>query len=68
VLAAFTIVVWLVTAALFEFSNTGSWRLSPAWQLAINSSTTIVTFLTVFPLCRTPRTATVPPCTSSWTS
>ena len=40
ILAAFTIVVWLVTGPLFEFSNT--------WQLAINSTTTIVTFLMVF--------------------
>jgi low affinity Fe/Cu permease len=40
VLAAFTIVVWLISGPLFEFSNT--------WQLAINSSTTIVTFLMVF--------------------
>ena len=34
------IVVWAVTGPLFHFSNT--------WQLAINTGTTIVTFLMVF--------------------
>jgi low affinity Fe/Cu permease len=39
-LAAATIVVWLVTGPLFQFSDT--------WQLVINTGTTIVTFLMVF--------------------
>jgi low affinity Fe/Cu permease len=39
-LAALTIVVWLVTGPLFQFSDT--------WQLVINTGTTIVTFLMVF--------------------
>jgi low affinity Fe/Cu permease len=40
VLAAATIVVWLVSGPLFGFSDT--------WQLVINTGTTIVTFLMVF--------------------
>ena len=40
VLATVTIVVWAVTGPLFGFSDT--------WQLVINTSTTIVTFLMVF--------------------
>jgi low affinity Fe/Cu permease len=39
-LALVTIVVWAVTGPIFRFSN--------AWQLVINTSTTIVTFLMVF--------------------
>jgi len=39
-LAALTIVVWIVTGPLFGFSDT--------WQLVINTSTTIITFLMVF--------------------
>lgn len=39
-LAFGTIVVWGVTGPLFQFSDT--------WQLVINTSTTIVTFLMVF--------------------
>ena len=39
-LAAGTIVVWLVTGPIFQFSDT--------WQLVINTGTTIVTFLMVF--------------------
>ena len=39
-LAALTIVVWGITGPLFGFSDT--------WQLVINTSTTIVTFLMVF--------------------
>jgi len=39
-LAMFTIVIWLLTGPLFEFSDT--------WQLVINTGTTIVTFLMVF--------------------
>ncbi len=40
VLAVAVIVVWAVTGPLFAFSDT--------WQLVINTSTTIVTFLMVF--------------------
>lgn len=39
-LAALTIIVWLLSGPLFGFSDT--------WQLVINTSTTIVTFLMVF--------------------
>jgi low affinity Fe/Cu permease len=39
-LAVTTIVVWLVTGPLFQFSDT--------WQLVINTGTTVVTFLMVF--------------------
>jgi low affinity Fe/Cu permease len=39
-LALATIIMWLVTGPLFHFSDT--------WQLVINTSTTIVTFLMVF--------------------
>ena len=39
-LAALVIVGWMVTGPLFGFSDT--------WQLVINTSTTIVTFLMVF--------------------
>jgi low affinity Fe/Cu permease len=40
ILACSTIVVWAVSGPLFGFSDT--------WQLVINTSTTIVTFLMVF--------------------
>src|ERR671936_1358179 len=40
VLAAATIVVWLVTGPVFRCSDT--------WQLGINTGTTVVTFLMVF--------------------
>ena len=40
VVAALVIVVWAVTGPIFNFSDT--------WQLVINTSTTIVTFLMVF--------------------
>lgn len=40
VTAAGIIVVWVITGPLFHFSDT--------WQLVINTSTTIVTFLMVF--------------------
>jgi low affinity Fe/Cu permease len=40
VLAAGTILVWIVTGPLFGFSDT--------WQLVINTATTIITFLMVF--------------------
>jgi low affinity Fe/Cu permease len=39
-LAIGVIVVWAITGPLFHFSDT--------WQLAINTGTTIVTFLMVF--------------------
>ena len=39
-IAAGLIVVWLLTGPLFGFSDT--------WQLIINTSTTIITFLMVF--------------------
>ena len=39
-LAVLVIVAWLVTGPLFQFSDT--------WQLAINTTTTIVTFAMVF--------------------
>ncbi len=40
IIASLIIVAWLITGPLFDFSNT--------WQLVINTSTTIVTFLMVF--------------------
>ena len=40
IIAACTIIVWLLTGPLFGFSNT--------WQLVINTGTTIITFLMVF--------------------
>ena len=45
VLAAGVILVWGLTGPLFRFSDT--------WQLVINTSTTIVTFLMVFLIQRT---------------
>ncbi len=39
-LASLVIVVWALTGPLFHFSDT--------WQLVINTSTTIITFLMVF--------------------
>lgn len=39
-LAMLSVIVWLVTGPVFEFSDT--------WQLVINTGTTIVTFLMVF--------------------
>ena len=40
IIAAMLIVVWLISGPLFGFSDT--------WQLIINTSTTIITFLMVF--------------------
>jgi low affinity Fe/Cu permease len=40
ILAALTIVVWATTGPLFHYSD--------AWQLVINTGTTIITFLMVF--------------------
>jgi low affinity Fe/Cu permease len=45
ILAVAVIVVWIITGPLFHFSDT--------WQLVINTSTTIVTFLMVFLIQRT---------------
>jgi len=39
-LAVVAVIAWLVTGPIFRFSN--------AWQLVINTATTIVTFLMVF--------------------
>ncbi len=39
-LAIFLILIWLVTGPMFNYSDT--------WQLIINTSTTVVTFLMVF--------------------
>lgn len=39
-LAVAVIVLWMVTGPMFDYSNT--------WQLMINTTTTIVTFLMVF--------------------
>jgi low affinity Fe/Cu permease len=44
-LAVLSIVIWLLTGPLFDFSDT--------WQLVINTGTTIVTFLMVFLIQRT---------------
>lgn len=44
-LAALVIVAWIATGPIFGFSDT--------WQLVINTSTTIVTFLMVFLIQRT---------------
>lgn len=40
IIALAVIIVWIITGPLFHFSDT--------WQLVINTSTTIVTFLMVF--------------------
>lgn len=40
VLAALLVIVWAITGPVFHYSDT--------WQLVINTSTTIVTFLMVF--------------------
>ena len=40
VLAVFLVVAWAITGPVFHYSDT--------WQLMINTSTTIVTFLMVF--------------------
>jgi low affinity Fe/Cu permease len=45
ILALSVILVWIVTGPLFHFSDT--------WQLVINTSTTIITFLMVFLIQRT---------------
>ena len=40
VLAISTVILWAMSGPMFEYSNT--------WQLAINTGTTIITFLMVF--------------------
>ena len=40
ILAVLIIIAWVVTGPIFKFSDT--------WQLVINTSTTIITFLMVF--------------------
>ncbi len=40
IIALLTIIIWLITGPYFKFSDT--------WQLVINTSTTIITFLMVF--------------------
>jgi low affinity Fe/Cu permease len=45
IIACSTIVVWLVTGPIFNYSDT--------WQLIINTGTTIVTFLMVFLIQKT---------------
>ena len=45
IIALLVIVVWCITGPVFRFSDT--------WQLVINTSTTIVTFLMVFLIQRT---------------
>jgi low affinity Fe/Cu permease len=44
-LALLTVVVWVITGPIFQWSDT--------WQLVINTGTTIVTFLMVFLIQRT---------------
>ena len=39
-LAAATILIWLITGPIFDYSDT--------WQLIINTGTTVITFLMVF--------------------
>ncbi len=50
-LAVLTILVWAVLGPVFQYSDT--------WQLVINTGTTIVTFLMVFLIQNSPKTATV---------
>ncbi len=45
IIALSVIIIWAVTGPIFKFSDT--------WQLVINTSTTIVTFLMVFLIQRT---------------
>lgn len=40
IIAALLVVIWAITGPVFQYSNT--------WQLVINTSTTIITFLMVF--------------------
>ncbi len=45
IIATLVIIIWLITGPIFDFSDT--------WQLVINTSTTIITFLMVFLIQRT---------------
>ena len=49
------IVVWAITGPLFNFSDT--------WQLIINTFTTLVTFLMVFPDPKHAKSRRGKPCT-----
>ncbi|MFO1242751.1 MAG: low affinity iron permease family protein [Rickettsiales bacterium] len=51
VLAAGMIIVWLVSGPVFDYSDT--------WQLVINTSTTIITFLMVFIIQHTQNKDTI---------
>lgn len=51
VLAAAMIIIWLVSGPLFDYSDT--------WQLVINTSTTIITFLMVFVIQHTQNKDTI---------
>lgn len=51
ILALFIIIVWLSTGPFFHFSD--------AWQLVVNTATTIVTFLMVFLLQNTQNRDTI---------
>src|SRR5687768_5392012 len=51
VIALLLILVWAITGPLFNFSDT--------WQLVINTSTTIVTFLMVFVIQQTQNKDTI---------
>ena len=53
ILAAGAVVVWAITGPLFHYSDT--------WQLVINTSTTIVTFLMVFLIQNTQNRDTMAP-------
>jgi low affinity Fe/Cu permease len=53
------IVAWAATGPMFAYSD--------AWQLVINTSTTIVTFLMVF-LIQNTQIGMAPPCKPSWTN
>lgn len=51
ILAAAMIIVWLVSGPIFDYSDT--------WQLVINTSTTIITFLMVFVIQHTQNKDTI---------
>ncbi len=51
--ALFIIILWAITGPIFHFSDT--------WQLVINTSTTIITFLMVFIIQQTQNKDTMAP-------
>src|SRR5437773_7734291 len=51
IMACILIIAWLVTGPIFKFSDT--------WQLVINTSTTIITFLMVFIIQQTQNKDTI---------